>query len=75
MCRFGEVGEDFFEGERIRRVHEHEGHGGTEEHDLGIRELVELFPLEVSVVKLVLGGVARGEVDKAYSSQNAIACV
>ena len=42
-----EVGEDFFEGEGLGALHEHVGHGGTEEDDGGFREGVELFALEV----------------------------
>jgi len=36
---FRKIGQRFSESVRIRRVLQHEGHGGTEEHDLCIREL------------------------------------
>jgi len=44
------VGKSFFKGERIRRLHEHECHGGSEEDDVRRGVLGELFVLEVSKV-------------------------
>ena len=45
----GEVGESFFECERVGRLHEHEGHGWAEEDDVGVFVLVEVFAFEVPV--------------------------
>jgi hypothetical protein len=43
-----EVGQDFFEGEWVGRVHEHVRHAGAEEDDRCFGEAVEFFALDVS---------------------------
>lgn len=48
----GEVWEGVFEGGGVGGLHEHEGHGGAEEDDVGVGVLGEGFALEVSVEKV-----------------------
>lgn len=45
-----EVGESRDEGERVRGLHEHEGHARPEEDDVGVLILGEKFALEVSTI-------------------------
>lgn len=86
----GEVWEGVFEGGGVGGLHEHEGHGGAEEDDVGVGVLGEGFALEVSVEKVggeismcgggELGGfrpIARcwdGGWAATYSSQKAMLC-
>ena len=48
---FGEVGEGVFEGDGVRGLREHEGHARSEEDDLSVFVLGEVFAFEVSVVR------------------------
>ena len=43
----GEIRESFFECERVGCLHEHEGHGWTEEDDVGVFVLVEVLAFEI----------------------------
>ena len=45
-----EVGESGDEGERVGGLHQHEGHAGPEEDDVGIFVFGEEFSLEVSTI-------------------------
>lgn len=68
-----EVWEGFFEGERVCGLHEHEGHAGSEEDDVGAREGVEFFALEVpGLGELLYMFLGLQDTD---SCQNAIALV
>lgn len=44
----GEVWQGFAEGDGVRGLGEHEGHGGAEENDVRVGVLGEVFTLEVS---------------------------
>ena len=69
VCCAGEVGEGVFQGERVGRLHEHEGHGGAEEDDVGGGVFAKFFALQVSfLVSKIRVRCGRG----SYSSQKAI---
>lgn len=52
VCCAGEVGEGVFQGERVGRLHEHEGHGGAEEDDVGGGVFAKFFTFEVSFLSV-----------------------
>ena len=44
-----EIGEGVFESEGVRGLGEHEGHAGTEENDVGVFVLFQVFSFEVPI--------------------------
>ena len=79
VCCAGEVWEGFFEGKRVGCLHEHEGHRGSEEDDVGAFVLAEEFVFKVSR-RIVSSGTWPGlpltaqPEEVAYSSQNDMTC-
>ena len=75
-----EVRERRDEGEGVGGLHEHEGHAGPEEDDVGVSVFGEEFSLEVSAIvgqvfSCERGSLAwRNEEHSAYSSQKDMDC-
>ena len=72
--RLVESGQGFADGEGVGRLHEHEGHGGPEEDDVGMLVLCEVFALEIPVVRKPLFSTAASMALEPVSLQLAYRC-